>query len=101
MDALYRVRVHGLSAAWSWLRLDQVRVLAESMSVFVFWPSSRPVHNSVESASAASSWPVHGHGQFASVSKIAAIDASIARLFRDYFAGTKSFAGEGVGRALG
>jgi len=36
-----------------------------------------------------------------SASEIAANGASIARLFRDYFADTKSFAGEGVGRALG
>ena len=101
MDDLCRVRVHGLSAVRSWLRPDQVPVQAVAVSVFVVWPRSRPVRNSGESASAASSGPVCGHSQFASVSEIVANGASVACLFRDYFADTESFVGEGVGRALG
>lgn len=101
MDAFCRVRVCGLSVAWSWLRPDQVHVQAGFASAFVDWSRSRPVENPVQSASPASSRPVHGHGMAVSASEIAANGASIARLFRDYFADTKSFAGEGVGRALG
>ena len=61
----------------------------------------RTGHGRGLSADIACPLPAHGHGLDMDMDLQAGHGADIPRPFRSHFADTESFAGEGVGRALG